>query len=546
MQLQRVPTKQRVCGLHGGQPDGSRTADSGDYQPRNAISTVLHRVVRDNLETFLEQVATRSSGNGLPRFVERGFRQFIPCGVLAEGFARFQCNDCPQERLVPLSCKIRGLCPSCDGRRMAERAANLVDKVIAPVPMRQWVITFPHGLRYLLAWDHKLCCAVLRVFIRAVQSLQLRRAKRAGITNGKCGAIAVIQRFASGLRLNVHVHTLVPDGVFYLDHGRTEFQQLEPPTDQDVAKLVATVRKRVLRLLERRGLAQPTRVEVEDDPIRQREPALAALLGTAVRGARTFGPYAGAPVATIGRDPRAPWTYSKGPLQAHVEGFDLHAAVCVEGHDTQGLERLCRYLLRPAVVQDRLSHREDGKVLVELKRAWNDGTHHLLFEPLDVLARLATFIPKPRSNLIIYYGVFSPHSAWRRAVVGYRPQSPSTPLSGVKGFDGPICLIPAVSEPDLPTPDGVARAMSKRSPTPTPTLEQALPRRGSSNDSWSQLMMRAFQLDVLKCPKCHGRMRLVAVVMSRTVAAKILRHLGRDATRPRPKPARPPPDEYWS
>ena len=51
---------------------------------------------------------------------------------------------------------------------MAERAAHLVDDVFPVVPVRQWVLSLPHRLRYVLAWDHALCRAVSGVFVRAV------------------------------------------------------------------------------------------------------------------------------------------------------------------------------------------------------------------------------------------------------------------------------------------------------------------------------------------------------------------------------------------
>jgi hypothetical protein len=71
----------------------------------------------------------------------------------------------------------------------------------------------------------------------------------------------VIQRFASGLRLNVHLHTLLPDGVFYENNaGALRFHELPAPSDDDIAQLVATVRRRVLRLLERRGHKLPRSV----------------------------------------------------------------------------------------------------------------------------------------------------------------------------------------------------------------------------------------------------------------------------------------------
>lgn len=83
---------------------------------------VLHAVVRAHLETFLREAARRAGGAGLPWFVEREFRDFLTCGVLAHGFARLRCEACAVERLVPFSCKGRGFCPSCGGRRMTERA----------------------------------------------------------------------------------------------------------------------------------------------------------------------------------------------------------------------------------------------------------------------------------------------------------------------------------------------------------------------------------------------------------------------------------------
>ena len=121
---------------------------------------MLHQVVRGHLETFLAEARLRGGGEGLPRFVERELREFLTCGVLAEGFARFRCTDCQHEILVAFSCKGR-FCPSCCGRRMAEQAAHLVDGVLGGLPVRQWVLTLPYRLRYALAWDHRLCRAVL-------------------------------------------------------------------------------------------------------------------------------------------------------------------------------------------------------------------------------------------------------------------------------------------------------------------------------------------------------------------------------------------------
>ena len=148
------------------------------YEPRDPASGALYEVVRDHFETFRVQAASLRDGEGLPWFVEEEFRAFLRCGWLAGGFARFRCTSCGLDRLVAFSCKKRGFCPSCGGRRMAERAAHLVDAVFPDVPVRQWVLTLPPRIRYQLAWNHDLCRAVAAVFRRAVLGALRARARR--------------------------------------------------------------------------------------------------------------------------------------------------------------------------------------------------------------------------------------------------------------------------------------------------------------------------------------------------------------------------------
>ena len=94
--------------------------DSLAYRPRDPGRSVLYRVVDEHLDAFLDAAAHHADGARLPKFVEQVFRDFLTCGVLAHGFARLRCGDCASERLVPFSCKGRGFCPSCGGRRMTE------------------------------------------------------------------------------------------------------------------------------------------------------------------------------------------------------------------------------------------------------------------------------------------------------------------------------------------------------------------------------------------------------------------------------------------
>jgi hypothetical protein len=72
---------------------------------------------------------------------------YLDCGLLYFGFARAVCMTCCTGFVVAFSCKGRGVCPSCNGRHMAQTAAHLADHVIPPVPVRQWVISVPKRRR---------------------------------------------------------------------------------------------------------------------------------------------------------------------------------------------------------------------------------------------------------------------------------------------------------------------------------------------------------------------------------------------------------------
>jgi len=182
------------------------------YEPRRAAGTLLYSVVLDRLESFLAW--TRDRRGAVPRFVEREFRAFLECGIPAHGFLRVRCDECKLDRVVPFSCKGRGFCPSCGGRRMADTAAYLVDRVLPRAPVRQWVLSLPFPLRYRLAYDSELAGEVLRFFVRCVFASYRRRAKRkraqapSQCAPPQCGAVTFIQRFGDALNLNLHFHTL--------------------------------------------------------------------------------------------------------------------------------------------------------------------------------------------------------------------------------------------------------------------------------------------------------------------------------------------------
>jgi hypothetical protein len=187
-------------------------------------------------------------------------------------------------------------------------------------------------------------------------------------------------------------------------------------------------------------------------------------------------------------------------------GFDLHANVWLSENDRAGLERLCRYVLRPPFAQERLRRRSDGRIVLELKMAWHDGARELVLEPLELLERLAAMTPRPGTNLLICHGLSAARARWRTQVVAYGRLVPeptaSTALQAAR-------------------PDGVG--------------EKRPPRAWS----WAALMRRAFAIDVLACPHCGGRLRLIATLHDAVVIRKILAYLGRSPSGQSPGPAPP-------
>jgi hypothetical protein len=397
---------------------------------------------------------------------------------------------------------------------MAERAAHLLDHVFPDVPVRQWVLSLPYRLRYQLAWHHDLCRGVVAVFLRAVLGFLRARARDGGVADARGGAVAVIQRFGAALNLNVHVHALVLDGVFAKDGaGVVGFQPGPRLTALDVAEVLATVEPGIRRLLDRHGLGEGDDPGAGSDAWADDAPVLAGLAAASVQGTVALRPHRGARLRRLGAAPASVEAPAPAGCHARANGFDLHAGLVVPAGQRERLERVCRYALRPPVAGDRVRVIDDGQVVLELRHRWADGTTHVVFDPVEFLGRLAVLVPRPRINLILYYGVLAPRAAWRADVVRRRS-------SGEGGDAGMTASATA--------PAGEA--------DPAETA-----RHHARGQTWASLMARTFGIDVLACPRCGGRLRLIALIEEAAVIARILRHLGLPTETPAPRPARAPP-----
>jgi hypothetical protein len=269
------------------------------------------------------------------------------------------------------------------------------------------------------------------------------------------------------------------------------------------AHLAHTIAHRVGRFVERQGWltreAENSYLagDVADDaPLNQ-------LLGSSISYRIAIGPQARRKVFTLQTLPACDEPFDDG--DGKVAGFSLHAGVSARADERNKLERLCRYISRPAVSEKRLSLTPNGNIRYQLKTPYRDGTTHVIFEPLDCIARLAALVPRPRVNLTRFHGVFAPNSKHRARV---------TPARRGKGNK-----VRVLDEP------------------PTPAERRA-------SMTWAQRLKRVLHIDIETCSACGGAMKVIACIEDPGVIRKILDHLndkaGPNETAPLPESRAPP------
>jgi hypothetical protein len=208
-----------------------------------------------------------------------------------------------------------------------------------------------------------------------------------------------------------------------------------------------------------------------------------------------FGPNAGRKALTLQTVPVRTESHKDDDLVSKQAGFSLHAGIACKSNQRKKLERLCRYITRPAIALRRLSLANNGNVVIALKTPYDDGTTHVVLNPMEFMGRLAALVPRPRVNLTRFHGVFSPNSKLREYVV---PQEP-------------------VEEQENPKPKAYSM-------------------------TWAQRLKRVFAIDIEKCEKCGGPVRIIESIEDPDVIQKILKHLGLDQPES-PQNRSPPPDQ---
>jgi hypothetical protein len=489
----------------------------------------LYAVVRDNLETFYGAADDGAIDAVLPKFVRDELEGFLSCGLLCRGFAKLACPTCPAEsHLVAFSCGGRGFCPSCLGRRMCSTAANLVDLVLPrEAPVRQWVVTFPFAWRKRLGYDAELLGALGSLFVKTVLGFYAERLAKAGAPGGQSGAVAVVQRTSSDLKLAPHYHVLYVDGVFRADGEEIAFHALPHLGNRDVAEVLERTITRMTRYLERRGLLAENDEggrDLTDDPTKANDTVAAS----AVSGAT---PPSGPEIrrGNVLPRPLGPLVFDK-PLCVAKDGFTLHAATRAGAADAKGKEALVQYVLRPPIAEKHVQRGPDGLVRVVLKRPYSDGTTAIDMDPLSLISRLAASVPAPRRHTVKYAGILAPAAKLRSRVIPPPPEPAPTPeasdaevagAAGAGGGEG------GANDGDGQASDDTASSKKKKR---------------STYRSFAELLRRNFHIEI-SCPSCHAPMKLRALVTDPRSVARYLRAIGEPTDLPSRAPARGPP--YW-
>jgi len=343
------------------------------YRPRDPQSTPLYLL----LDSLYEKVKAVWEDRFERRygfwrgFVDTAVARYLDCGIFENGFARVKCKQCPSEFLVALSCKVRGLCPSCGAKRAAAFAAFLKDELLEEVGHALWSFTLPKMLRPYFLNHRELLGELCQAAYETVHELMVAAVEEEDF---RPGMVALIQTFADSLRWNPHIHALATRG------GWTAEGQWVPVPYIDSHAAELLFRHKVIRLLKDKGLLSDERINL--------------LLS---------------------------W-------KNHT-GFSVDNSVTVYPNDETGLESVARYMLRSPVSLQRLHFLPDTQqVLYQAKRGEERNTLEPI-DPMEFVARVLIHIPDPNKHSVHYFGHYASAARALRKTTEAEVSHETTPCS---------------------------------------------------------------------------------------------------------------------
>ena len=370
--------------------------------------------------------------------------------------------------------------------------------------IRQWVISFPFQIRLCLAVRPKIMARALEITHAVISNYYH---KKVGLkkSHAKTGAVTLIQRFGGSLNVNVHFHQLFIDGSYEpgTQGEPIDFYTADPPTLTELDQVLKQIITRLTKYLVRQKIIvkdndQDFQLEIPE------EDTFSRLQTSSVTYRFATGVSKGKKAMTLKTLPDTDH-FAKSGLVIDNSGFSLHAGVATKANERDRLEKICRYIARPAVAEERLSTNHKDEVIYKFKKPWSDGTTAIKMTQMEFMERLAALVPRPKIHLTRFHGALGPHYKYRKQIV---PKKAEVPM---------LASVTPPGEVDKP------------------------PANTAKRISWARLLKRVFNIDVSVCTKCSSQIKIIAAIEDPKIIKKILEHMGLPSTAPRLHPARGPP-----
>jgi hypothetical protein len=409
------------------------------YRQRHPEQTALYRCLEDYWEEFKQSYSYfyEKQHGPLRPVVERTVERFLDCGIFHQGFARIRCSDCGAEYLLAFSCKTRYFCPSCQAKRVAAFVEWVTEEILEPVDHRQYVWTIPRALRPTFRRDRRLLGELSRCAWKT-----LREYAQACLSSGSApGAIVAIQTYGDQLNFHPHLHSLVSDKGWDRSGGSASLGW------PDTCVLTQLFQHHVLQMLiAHRRLSREFAARLRN------------------------------------------W---------HHSGFQVYCGRPVDCEDSQALERLAAYILRPSFAGTRLTYEsEAGQIQYRTTKGITRS-----MDALDWIALVTSHVPNAFEQMVRYYGRYSNAARGKRRLSGQT-------VSITNEMD------------EAPEPDSPAQRFARQ-----------------RRRNWARLLKRIYEVNPLVCPRCHGPMEVIAFIEESTVIRKILQHLNLWERPPRSPPS---------
>ena len=167
----------------------------------------------------------------------------------------------------------------------------------------------------------------------------------------------------------------------------------------------------------------------------------------------------------------------------------------VRRDDRAGQERLAQYVMRNAFSVDKMPYAPTtGSVIYRSETTHGKNKRHFEgFDGKEFVAAVVQHIPPPGFQMVRYYGWYSNRTRGDRKLPGVH--KPGTGTDAAEAAEVEIL--------------NVSEHQPKKVPSKT----------------WRELIWKVWEVDPLRCPKCDGEMKVIALNEDESVVLKILSHL---------------------